>query len=84
MANRTISLSPMCDLIRKQLVETKGIPFSMWVSNQLVEWNRTTRKEEQEAKAVKPPVPFNIFELDLIGQLTEKNRGGIVSLIPWK
>ena len=59
MANRTISLSPMCDLIRKQLVETKGIPFSMWVSNQLVEWNRTTRKEEQEAKAVKPPVPFN-------------------------
>tara|TARA_Y100000593_G_scaffold40709_1_gene78255 strand:- start:194 stop:394 length:201 start_codon:yes stop_codon:yes gene_type:complete len=34
-----------------------------------------------------PPVPFNIFELELIGQLPEKNqknRGGIVSLIPWK
>ena len=39
MANRTISLSPIGDLIRKKLVEDKKIPFSWWVEEQLKKWN---------------------------------------------
>jgi hypothetical protein len=51
MANRTISLSPVCDLIRKDLVK-KGFPFSLWVQDQLLEWNRAQRKEMELAKTL--------------------------------
>lgn len=54
MANRTISLSPIGDLIRKKLVK-EGIPFSNWVETQLLEWNGA----ESEVKVEKPPVPFH-------------------------
>jgi len=58
MPNRTISLSPIGDLIRKSIVKD-GFPFSCWVEEQLVEWNRSTRKNESEVKVEKPPVPFH-------------------------
>ena len=61
MANRTISLSPICDLIRKDLVK-QGFPFSLWVQEQLLEWNRTQRKESMEEKPpeeVKTLVPWH-------------------------
>ena len=58
MANRTISLSPICDIIRKQMIKS-GTPFSLFVQEALLEWNRTTRKIEQEAKEEKPKVPWH-------------------------
>jgi hypothetical protein len=58
MANRTISLSPICDLIRKDLVK-QGFPFSLWVQDQLLEWNRTQRKEEKPEEEVKTLVPWH-------------------------
>lgn len=58
MANRTISLSPICDLIRKRLIDS-GTPFSLFVQDALIEWNRTDRKLEAEAKEEKPKVPWH-------------------------
>ncbi len=67
MANRTISLSPICDLIRKRLVDT-GTPFSLFVQDALIEWNRTDRKLEQEAAIeAKPKVPW-YYECQLCKQ----------------
>jgi hypothetical protein len=63
MGNRTISLSPICDLIRKEMIE-QGIPFSVWVQEQLIEWNRSTRKQEVAAK---PTVPWH-YECQLCHQ----------------
>ena len=59
MPNRTISLSPIGDLIRKRMVKD-GFPFSCWVEEQLIEWNRSTRKGlNHDGEPLKPPVPFN-------------------------
>ena len=66
MANRTISLSPICDLIRKELVK-QGFPFSLWVQEQLLEWNRTQRKEEKPKEEVKTLVPWH-YECQLCKQ----------------
>ena len=52
------------------------LEYDNWIWQQ---WDNYVSRHKGE-----PPVPFNIFELNLIGQLPEKNRGGIVSLIPWK
>ena len=67
MANRTISLSPICDLIRKRLVDS-GTPFSLFVQDALIEWNRTDRKLEQEAAIDSTPkVPW-YYECQLCKQ----------------
>jgi len=67
MANRTISLSPICDLIRKRLVDS-GTPFSLFVQDALIEWNRTDRKLEKEAITEdKPKVPW-YYECQLCKQ----------------
>jgi hypothetical protein len=67
MANRTISLSPVCDLIRKELVKS-GTPFSLFVQDALIEWNRTTRKLDQAAEVdEKPKVPW-YYECQLCKQ----------------
>ena len=64
MANRTISLSPIGDLIRKKLVEDKKIPFSWWVEEQLKKWNST---EEPIEDLEKPRVPW-YYECQLCHQ----------------
>ena len=64
MANRTISLSPIGDLIRKKLVEDKKIPFSWWVEEQLKKWNST---EEPIEDVEKPRVPW-YYECQLCHQ----------------
>jgi len=55
MANRTISLSPIADLIRKKIVKG-GTPFSLWVQEALLEWNLDDSKKEVVEK---PKVPWN-------------------------
>ena len=47
MANRTISLSPIGDLIRKKLVERTDLTFSSWVEARLMEWNSTEQPSEE-------------------------------------
>jgi len=64
MANRTISLSPIGDLIRKKLVEDKKIPFSWWVEEQLKKWNSTDQPSEEVEK---PRVPW-YYECQLCHQ----------------
>ena len=66
MANRTISLSPIGDLIRKKLVEEKKVAFSWWVEEQLKIWNAADRNEE-EPKEQKPKVPWH-YECQLCKQ----------------
>jgi hypothetical protein len=62
MPNRTISLSPIGDLIRKRMVKD-GFPFSCWVEEQLIEWNRSTRMgldhDGEPLEPKKDPVPFH-------------------------
>ena len=67
MANRTISLSPICELIRKDLVKS-GVPFSLFVQEALIEWNRTTRKVQLDLEVEeKPKVPW-YYECQLCKQ----------------
>ena len=56
MANRTISLSPIGDLIRKKMVEKERMAFSQWVEAQLLIWNANDREEvvEDEVKTLVP------------------------------
>mgnify|MGYP003146551979 CR=1 FL=1 len=58
MANRTISLSPIADLIRKKLVEKENTAFSAWVEAQLLIWNAKDREEKSEDE-VKTLVPWH-------------------------
>jgi len=51
--------------------DIKELEHENWVQQQ---WDNYVSRHKGE-----PPVPFNIFELELIGQL-KKNRGGIISL----
>jgi hypothetical protein len=63
MANRTISLSPIGDLIRKKMIQD-GIIFSNWIEKQLLEWNSDSRSIE---KPEKPKVPW-YYECNLCKQ----------------
>ena len=56
--------------------DIKELEHENWVQQQ---WDNYVSRHKGE-----PPVPFNIFELELIGLLPKKNRGGIMGLIPWK
>ena len=68
MANRTISLSPIGDLIRKKLVETSNLPFSSWVEARLMEWNSNQDVLDNDiAVPVKPKVPW-YYECQLCKQ----------------
>ena len=67
MANRTISLSPIGDLIRKRLVKDTGIPFSFWVEKQLIDWNAARSQEETPEVEAKPKVPW-YYECQLCKQ----------------
>jgi hypothetical protein len=59
MANRTISLSPIGDLIRKKIVES-GQPFSNWVEEALLVYNSAMNlKENEEIVIPKPKVPWH-------------------------
>lgn len=59
MANRTISLSPIADLIRKKIVDS-GQPFSVWVEEALLLYNTTMRlKDNEEIVLQVPKVPWN-------------------------
>lgn len=66
MANRTISLSPMGDLIRKKMMKD-GIVFSNWIEKQLLQWNMDYRLGDQEEKPEKPRVPW-YYECQLCHQ----------------
>ena len=55
MANRTISLSPIGDLIRKKMVKD-GVVFSKWVEKQLLDWNSVDSVSDI---VVKPKVPWH-------------------------
>ena len=66
MANRTISLSPIADLVRKKLVEKENVAFSSWVEAQLLIWNANDRNEEQPI-VEKPKVPW-YYECQLCKQ----------------
>jgi len=67
MANRTISLSPIGDLIRKRLVEDTGIAFSVWVEKQLIDWNAARSEETEPETPSKPKVPW-YYECQLCKQ----------------
>ena len=70
MANRTISLSPIGDLIRKKLVDETDIPFSSWVEARLIEWNTMNNEVETidlPAKPKKAVVPW-YYECQLCKQ----------------
>ncbi len=67
MANRTISLSPIGDLIRKKLVEETNLPFSSWVEARLIEWNTMNNEVETIDVATKPKVPW-YYECQLCKQ----------------
>ena len=58
MPNRTISLSPIGDLIRKKMIN-EGKPFSNWVEEQLLEWNRSSSEQEVSDDEVKTLVPWH-------------------------
>ena len=58
MANRTISLSPMGDLIRKKMMKD-GIVFSNWIETHLLQWNMDQKGIESEVKVELPPVPLH-------------------------
>jgi hypothetical protein len=58
MANRTISLSPIGDLIRKKMIEKEKMAFSSWVEARLMDWNANDREEIVEDE-VKTLVPWN-------------------------
>ena len=67
MANRTISLSPIGDLIRKKLVDETDIPFSSWVEARLIEWNTMNNEVETIDQPAKPKVPW-YYECQLCKQ----------------
>ena len=67
MANRTISLSPIGDLIRKRLVKDTDTTFSAWVEQQLLAWNSARSEEIQPETPVKPKVPW-YYECQLCKQ----------------
>ena len=52
MANRTISLSPIGDLIRKKMVEKDKVTFSSWIEAQLMIWNAKDGEESSEDIAI--------------------------------
>ena len=59
MANRTISLGPIADIIRKKIVDG-GQPFSQWVEEALFLYNTSMRlKDNEEIIIEKPKVPWN-------------------------
>jgi len=67
MANRTISLSPIGDLIRKKIVD-EGTPFSKWVEDKLLEWNANYEyNPNDEILPKKPQVPW-YYECQLCHQ----------------
>jgi hypothetical protein len=67
MANRTISLSPIGDLIRKKMIEKGNITFSSWVEAQLLTWNAKDRDEVQTILVEQPKVPW-YYECQLCHQ----------------
>ena len=67
MANRTISLSPIGDIIRKKIVES-GQPFSQWVEEALLVYNNAMNLSENEQIVIeKPKVPWH-YECQLCKQ----------------
>ena len=58
MPNRTISLSPIGDLIRKKLLDTQNLSFSSWIEARLMEWNHESEPETEDDD-VKTLVPWH-------------------------
>lgn len=66
MPNRTISLSPIGDLIRERIVK-EGIPFSQWIEERLLHWNSVTSSDNIPEDVEKPKVPW-YYECQLCHQ----------------
>jgi len=67
MVNRTISLSPIGDLIRKKIVDG-GQPFSQWIEEALLLYNSAQELGDNEQIVIeKPKVPWH-YECQLCKQ----------------
>jgi hypothetical protein len=67
MVNRTISLSPIGDLIRKKIVDS-GQPFSQWIEEALLLYNSAQELGDNEQLVIeKPKVPW-YYECQLCKQ----------------
>ena len=52
--------------------------YENWIQG---EWDKYNATDQLTGERYNPPIPFNIFELKMIGELDKKNRGGIIGLI---